>query len=107
MTVKIMGGEAAFDAPIPVKEKERKPVIPKEPERPEKPEKPVVFVPENGEYIQTVRYRSGHSRKPGFFGIVFAQLVMTTIIGIGLWAACAFGPGQAGEICERLIQLFR
>lgn len=105
-----MGGEAALEAPIPAKEKERERDIPENPElsgRPEQSEKPVVFMPETDVYIPTVRRSAGRARKTGFFGVVFAQLVMTAVIGIGLWAACALGIGQAGEICERLIGLFR
>ena len=104
MTIKIMGGEAALEAPLTVKEKEKEPAISGQTEQ---AEKPVVFFPETDANIPTVRRSVGRARKSGFFGIVFAQLVITAITGTGLWAACAFGIGQAGEICERLVMLFR
>ncbi len=110
MTVKIMGGEATLEAPLPVKENEREQDFPgdqKTANKPEQPEKPAVFMPETDSYITSVRHSAGRSRKSGLFGVVFAQLVITTLIGVGLWAACALGIGQAGEICERLVQLFR
>ncbi len=104
MTIKIMGGEAALEAPLTVNEKEKDHVIS---EQTEQVEKPVVFFPETDANIPTVRRSAGRTRKSGFFGVVFAQLVMTAIIGIVLWAACALDIGQAGEICERLAMLFR
>ena len=108
MTVKIMGGEAALDAVIPAAPEKKEPPV--KPEmRPELTEKPVVFLPETQESdnIPSVRYTAGTARKSGFGGIVFAQLIITAAVGAGLWAACAVGFGQAGEICERLIKLFR
>ena len=102
MTVKVIGSGAALETGAPAGTDENI-----ETSGPEQGHKPVVYVQRTEEYSPDVRYSTGSRKKTGFTGVLFAQLVMTALIGAGFWAASVSGFGQAAELCERLVKLFR
>lgn len=100
MTVKVMNGAAAIETPLPAEKEvspaDAQPVI----------KAPAVYIPEETPAADIPR--SYRRRRTGSFGdILFVQLILSVLLGAGLWAGKVFGSGEVSALCERIAELFR
>ncbi len=94
MTVQVMSGTAAAEAPVGmVKDSAEK--------------QPYVYEPPETVYEDTLRTFHAPRRVRGFGIVMAGQLTISVLLGLALWAGVSFGSEEIGTVCEGLKELFR
>lgn len=105
MTVKVMAGEAAVEAPETarltgksVRERVADPPV-------EQKQSDLLWEAGGGEYIS--RRVSRRRRARGSFGdVLFVQLILSALLAGGVWSGLTFGGDEVREICISIMKLF-